>query len=483
MILDPAQYRQHSRTLPYPIADGMGRIARADTLVAQLDWLVKTAERLTRYVALAAHSSFCTRNRDAEPEARIDLERSLSWGRFYDLARTTADKNTEHPLRGVLAKGLRPHDQQAGASTLGGFDCLEALLKYRNKCTAHSLVGMDTVKAEADLEKYQLEQKLLAAVDAFEPLLRLPLFVVSQMSREHKRNMARLLPYVGESEPFPLHIEVAGHVHNNVPYLAKGRELICLKPGIIWRPAQPSHRPTFYCIDSVDDAKVKYRALSFDDDVTSESKTSEVDQWIACRHEIVDTLTSEDGTSIAEVIRDALAFDRERDHLSKPVGDTQSDTVGSVATKNDGISEPVEPLMAVAAREASQLRFEGSGEHYDSLLARAGLSGLGENLRALVDVVSRNEWLLRTYRDGVEVLATAWRGYGLIWIKLIEGDDPQLSVSLRHRNFLEFYDVPLERVRDGLGPSRCYSPGDTCADLVESLGQLGRDLRGSRLAR
>src|SRR4051794_33349108 len=104
-MIDQSYLQQATLIYPQPLAMACGRILRAGSEQERLDATIRSAETLTRYLAVLAVSSFAARSDPAQPPPALFAtweEKALSFGDFLSMVQVVAGAGGEHPLRTQL---------------------------------------------------------------------------------------------------------------------------------------------------------------------------------------------------------------------------------------------------------------------------------------------------------------------------------------------------------------------------------------------
>jgi hypothetical protein len=245
---------------PQPVAHSCGRICRARNPQERLESTLKAAEVLARYLAALSISSFSARGdlAVAAPKGLEDFRGPLSFGHYLAAVQAVASVGADHPLRSAIASGF-------GKKGINANECLVALLNLRNNL-GHSLASIDEPRALKILAEHEPDNKLAAALECLEPVLRLPLFLVEQQWLVSKRVTARRLLLMGESsDPAPEEITLSeALLHDRALYVGAHQGALCLSPFLKWDLAEKKANYTIYIIHEIGDKKLKY--VTIDDD-------------------------------------------------------------------------------------------------------------------------------------------------------------------------------------------------------------------------
>lgn len=259
-------FRHGSRFFPHPVAAACGRLLRARSPESLVDATIKSAEVLTRYLALAALASYAAR--EAEPDQNVDFsgfEGPLSFGHFLTVARDLARAPVDHPVKSQLAAGLAPKgkgkQQRPGATD----DGLAKLLDLRNTL-GHDISSLTRAHAEALLARNQPVELLAGALDGVQGFLMLPLFVLEAQRLVRKKIVARRLLLMGETgDPEPESVTLDhGLEEDDVPYLGVRDAALRLDPLIVWRVAPARANYSLFVLDAVLSGHLKYKAIETD---------------------------------------------------------------------------------------------------------------------------------------------------------------------------------------------------------------------------
>src|SRR5207249_9198560 len=97
MLIDTTQFEEQLPILPQPVAMSVGRVVRARHLSEQLDAIVKAAEVLTRYVAIADLASFSYRVDPTVPLPDLGLAgKDLAFGDFLRVPQVISSIPVSH---------------------------------------------------------------------------------------------------------------------------------------------------------------------------------------------------------------------------------------------------------------------------------------------------------------------------------------------------------------------------------------------------
>jgi hypothetical protein len=486
-----AAFRHHAATLPQPVAYGMGRIARASNAHQQFDAALRAAESLTRYVAVLALSSFAARSdQSVHLASNADAPgKALAWGDFLNLARAVAGSAAEHPLSSRFAAGLgTKKSQRSGGGPSSGLDLLTRLAELRNRTLGHSLLGNNSEKADAFLREENVCETLLAAVDTFQPVLRLPLMVVESQSRQRGRLRARVVPYTGESEPYPRELEVTDFVDEREPLLVVGRDVLCLSPGLIWEVHRSTRQSTLFFLDRVGEETLVYRPYLHDETATRPTDPLEPMAWLSGQPRPKRPFTAPDGSGHEPSLRVPSADVVGGQTSDKRTGEPSSDPAsvagtsihgskdkGASGEKADAAVEPlrVEPGLATRANDDPPFRHRSIEE----IAAEATERGLGEQFASILEATERCGLHNRPYRHGVMSTPPEHKNRYLIWTSIDARRTPGLKVSFEATAFEEFYPITATRVVEIVGPARRFEPGSSVSDLVEGIDRLSAEIR------
>lgn len=244
---------------PHPIAVACGRVLRARTSAERLDTVLRAGEALTRYVAALCLASLAAR-KDSDsllPDGLAKFDKNLSWGTYLDVIQQIAKlRNVSHPLAPGLGE-FRGRKKQAGQVE----NALAELLKIRNEI-GHDLAALTEARAQVIFAAASPETRLMQALDACEPLLTLPVFVIEQQTYAKGRFRGRRLLLMGESDnPVPEEIELSAGVDEpGALYLGVREGLVKLWPWLVWMLAKERSTYAIYVIHGI--AKmITYRSL------------------------------------------------------------------------------------------------------------------------------------------------------------------------------------------------------------------------------
>ena len=454
MELDLKELRWLTGVLPQPVAVAVGRIARARRISEQRDAIQRTAEILTRYVAIAATASVAARSDvDEQPKLRpTDFLGPLAWGKFVALARASASVS-EHPLAPVLAAGLgRKKSQRSGDGPAPGIQLLEELLQERNKVSGHSLMPLDDAKAESVLRETRLDSLLLGAIESFGPLLRLPLVVFAEQRMVKRTRRTCVLPFVGEVEPFPIEVELDGFVELDTPYIALGRSFIPLSPGMVYEYSVGSHARSLLFINEIGDAIIKYQSLNNDEPVRLDAERLDPLAWLAGEPVPPDELHG--ARTLQQVLQESVQPVDHRPAEPEPADEVLPESSGGPTPQDD--------------------------ERYrdrtlDELRAMARDRGLLEHLDAVLEATEAAGWNNRPRRHGVMVAPPSDARRYLLWIKLSDTKDPYLKISYGLSNLERYTALDSASISDIVSAStrRIYRQ-DSPAEIVSEIDRIRR---------
>lgn len=259
-------FRRGSWVYPHPVAAACGRLLRARSPESLVDATIKGAEVLARYLALVALASYLAR--DGESDQQVDLagfEGPLSFGHFLTVARDLARAAIDHPVRSLLAAGLKPKgkgkQQRPGATD----EALVQLLELRN-ALGHEISSLTRANAEALLSRDHPVEVLAHALDGVKGLLMLPLFVLEAQRLVRKKIVARRLLLMGETgDPEPESVSLdQGLEEDGVPYLGVRNGALRLDPLIVWSVAPARANYSLFVLDAVLSGGLRYKAIETD---------------------------------------------------------------------------------------------------------------------------------------------------------------------------------------------------------------------------
>lgn len=448
-----------ARTYPLPVALGLGRVARASNAAERLDALLKAAEVLSRYVAIAAVSSVASReDLDVRSGVNADalLGRPFAWGVFIQLARDAMSTRAEHPLRSSLVRGVGIKKSADRCGLL----LLEDMLVVRNSSAAHSLTVADENKAAALLSRKDLDDVLLSAVRSFAPLLDLPLVVVQEQRKVKRREVARLLPLVGEGRPFPVEAEVKGTATDDEPCIVIGPKLLCLGPGLIWNRHGDSYEKDVLFLDQAGSKRAKYRSLHSDAHLeVPVDDEHDVQSWLAGEPQPADELTTSNGLGLR-----SLLLEEQVGLVERPV-----DT-------DDGPSSATDAPVAGPAAQTGPVDQPTKHQRrtVPELVKIAADSGLEGAFAQLLEVTRSIGLTHRPATHGVMVAPPNGQNRYLIWIGIKRTKRPYLKITMGRDRLAELFGVPDDVASELLGPDRRVHEGESVSDLVSGLQELAK---------
>jgi len=455
-VIDTAPFRRISQTAPQPVALAAGRVARASTAVEAVDAIRRAAEVLTRFVAIAAVSSVATEGDSGgafAPREGDASGKALAWGYFLDLARRARTRSDGHVLRPALVKGLglRP-----GADPVG-LDPLAAILEFRNHRSDHALSALNEQTARGVLEDEQLEQKLLAAVEAFGPLLSLPLVVVRATRRRGRTTEWNCLRFNGELEPFPCWVpgEFSGELE--VPYLLFGSALVSLAPALVWQPCRAGDEHTFLFLDQLDRTRCRYRSLNERASVELPVGDSlDPLAWLTGDPQPPESFTARD-QALGVYLRSSGDADPSPTTVSPEELPAGPDTGSEERSSND-------------APNSSSGKYQR--KTLEELRAVAAECGLGDQFARVMDAAERSGLLPVPFTHGVMVAPPGRPGRYLMWVKIVRTKDPYLKVSVGADAFEEHLGVDARRVAEVLEAQYRIGVGDSVDGITSVLDEL-----------
>lgn len=366
----------------------------------------------------------------------------------------------------MLTEGL----ERKKGSNYCALDDLNDLLTLRNHRSDHSLVAISEAKAEVLLATEHVDQKLLRAAQAFRALLSLPLLVIDGSRYEGREHIWQCLPYVGAGEPFPVDVPGAFEADQKVPYLALGRQLFSLSPGLVWKFDSETFQATFYFLDLLGPQRCGYRSLLVDRMLNLDvDDTLDPAAWLRGDPQPTDSFESSDGRSL----RAALFEGGQCDAPESAVGQHLDHEPPSAqeAVTDEPVAEPQpEPEPEPANSAQSDHRRSRTVEE---LRAHAEQNGLGDQFGQLLDATAEAGLLNRPFKHGVMVAPPSSANRFLMWIKIVGNKTPYLKVTSGPDAFAEFFPaLDEEQIQAALGPDRRVRAGDSVDDLVVGLGSL-----------
>ncbi len=250
-MIDTTLFERGTAIYPQPIALSCGRICRARTPQEQLDAIVRCAEIVTRYLAALSVSSFAARDDQhiPVPGAFRQFSGNLSFGDFLSIVQGVAATDCGHPLRQGLTTSFVDKDGTPGPAN----SSLIALLKLRNHL-GHDLMTIFEARATAIFEANAPDSLLVSALNALEPLLRLPLFLVEEQRMVKRQLVARRLLLMGESlDPMPEEIDLSAPLMDDHRlYVGLSDGVLSLHPLLIWDLAVQRANYSLYFIHAID---------------------------------------------------------------------------------------------------------------------------------------------------------------------------------------------------------------------------------------
>ena len=480
-----ATFRYLAATLPQPVAYGMGRIARASDARERFDATLRAAESLTRYVSVLALSSLAAQADEAVqiPIPADNYAKGLAWGAFLHLARAVAHSATEHPLSSRFAAGLGlKKSQRSGGGPASGLDLLNQLVELRNSTTGHSLLALSTGKAAALLEEESVCETLLAAIETFQPVLRLPLIVVESQSRQRGRLRARVLPYTGESEPYPRVLDITDWVDEGEPLLVVGGRVLCLSPGLIWEVHRATRQSTLFFLDKVGEETLVYRPYLHDEPATRPAGPLEPLAWLSAKPCPARPFTAPDGSSLESSLRiSGTQTGEERNGGPVPDPDSVPSPPASVSVEKRAAGNEtaaaldplfVEPEVVARPNDTPPSR----NRSIDDIAADAASFGLGPQFAGIREATESCGLYNRSYKYGFMSTPPEHKGRYLVYTSIETKRKPCLKVTFAASAFEEFFPVTAARVKEIVEPAYRFEPGDSVSDLVERIGRLSAEI-------
>lgn len=265
MIFNKNLFEQGRYLYPQPIALSCGRICRAKTPQERLDAILKCSEVLTRYLAAAAISSFVARTDSAYPAPKglEAFDGNLSFGSFLSVIQLIAAVECDHPLSASLKAAFKGKNGNLGLADKS----LTALLTLRNEL-GHDLMSLTEAKAITLFSaEASPDATLKTALEALNPILRLPLFLVEEQSLRSGKIIARRLVFMGDSaDPQPEEVELKGGLQEDRRfYLGLSDGAICLYPLLIWDLAEKTANFGIYFIHRILDTSLNFITVTSDD--------------------------------------------------------------------------------------------------------------------------------------------------------------------------------------------------------------------------
>lgn len=488
MSSPPPTLRQYAASLPQPVAYGMGRVARASDPSEEFDAILRAAEALTRYAAIVALASFATRDdRTVGIGEDIARTKAFAWGDFLNLARRVASTPGEHRLRPLLAKGFGfKKSQRSGAGPESALDILQSLLEVRNKTTGHSLRARDSASASIILRRERMPEKLLESAALLEPILRLPLIVVETQRRERGQLRARVLPYVGEFEPYPVEVSIRQPVDECEPLIVVGREVLSLSPGLVWEVHGATQQSALFFLDGITSTEVKYRPYSHDDVATRPIEEMQPHQWLRAEMGTLCPFSDTSGNSLDSRLRDTSWTTGTV--VEQPAGtpSVPFEAKPIVASPDPLDAQlvapevPVETSSTQATRSVSNSRASRAPyqrRSINEIMDQAHTLGLHDHLSKILAATAACGLYNRPYRHGVMSTPQTNKNRYLVWAHFGTSRSPTLHVSLQPDAFEEFFDISAKRVQELLELKSSFAPSDSITALLDGFAQLGKELR------
>lgn len=315
MLADTHVFDRGAALYPQPIAISCGRICRARNIQEQLSGLLKCAETVARYVAALAMSSFAARTDPTiqSPGVYQQFRGNLSFGHFVDVAYGVANSAADHPIKAEITAAFKARQAHKSAHA-----SLSTLVTLRNQL-GHNLESLSELRAQAIVDDQAVAQQLTTALQALEPLLILPLFLLEEQRYEHGDFLGRRLLLMGEtSTPRPVEIAVT-HVfkHNRELYIGMRDGALRLYPTLLWEPDAAKMNYAVYFLHAITPQRLKYTTVSDDTLEQDATVANHLSERMDRASVSVEVVTLKDGSSfLGEWLHQKRGLDRLRQELS-----------------------------------------------------------------------------------------------------------------------------------------------------------------------
>lgn len=447
---DVAWARQAARALPQPVAYAMGRIARAPSDLERLDWTVRAAETIARYVALIGSASFAARD-DVDafaPLRKKPWQHGIAFNRFVELAIALARCDTPHPLRAALNSAFIETQAHEGIESAGAQAFAQAV-RFRN-ANAHGLQGMSERKARSLIPG--MFDALRSIVDATSPLLAIPIVIFEQQSFREGQVVARILPLVGEGEPFPVEVALDRPVTmTDAPYLICEAGLLPLAPGMAWDTVDLTFECRLFLLDKASPPPLYRTGTAGEAVALTPAGGPDAQEWITGACTPLEMVRSAHGVAMVEVLRVDAS------------GDTEPRLEDLVA---------LEPPPRSYVEPRRDLRPFIDEDHDFTRRARAAAQITA--LAAVVEGLQRAGLVLKQDKYGIKVESPRNRTFFIAYVSLGPKGNPRLRLGVGEKGLVSLYGCTPDQIRRVFPDKRLIDDVDAVDAVLGDLFSLLR---------
>jgi hypothetical protein len=474
VLLDVSSLQDALPTLPQPVALVTGRILRARYLGEQLDAILKAAEVLTRYVAMATLASFASRDDPGVSLPHLGLAgKDLAFGDFLRVPQAVSKLPAAHPLadriRPAFAGSKKSPDGRANTA-------LTSLLELRN-AYGHGLRNLDEGKARGVASREKPDEALIEAFRALRPVLDLPLMVVEQQEIAKGAISARILFLMGEGFPMPQVHELAVPVHEpQAPYIAYRGGVLCLSPGLVWDFLERREEFGLLFCDKIRDDTVEFKAIVDDTTVARGPETrAALAGWLQGAMIPPEAVGLSDG----RLVRDLWRGKRDPEP-----SEAVEETGGVVGESNveEAVPTPLPDRGLTNSTEESRRRETRTTVGPDGLPtevtlerveAIAASGSVEEPFRRILKAGEVLGLYARPYKWSVMFTPPSHRNRMIMFLRPQITRNPYLTLNFRGPDLAAFVGVSLDRVRSTLGPGqRQIKSTDEADDFLRAVRKL-----------